>query len=131
MNKYLNTDRNIVLYLIIPISEANMITIISIYVDKIWGKKREVGKKGEFMSEKFQTDYINNFRVRNFTNESLENENLHTLVSFLASLDVCKSCLASIPMLESSFNSELNYQIDFETKTLDIRYAKNIVKNAG
>lgn len=82
------------------------------------------------MSEEYQTDFINNFRVRNFTQESLENENLHTLVSFLSSLDGCKSCLASIPIMEASFNSELNYSIDFETKTLDIRYAKNIVKNA-
>jgi hypothetical protein len=91
---------------------------------------REGEGKGELMSEAFQTDIIGNFRVRNFTHETLENENLHSLVSFLASLDVCKSCLASIPILESDFNSELNYKIDFETKTLDIRYAKSIVKNA-
>ncbi|MFW9778108.1 MAG: hypothetical protein ACFFE8_04575 [Candidatus Heimdallarchaeota archaeon] len=82
------------------------------------------------MPEECQTNFIGNFRVRNFTQESLENENLHSLVSFLASLDICKSCLASIPTLESDFNSEITYQVDFETKTLDIRYAKNIIKNA-
>lgn len=72
---------------------------------------------------------ILNFRVRNYTNENLEHEELSCLIQFISSLDVCKSCLSSIPQMESAFGSNLNYSIDFETKTLDIRYAPNIVSS--
>jgi hypothetical protein len=70
---------------------------------------------------------IQNFRVRNFTQEKIEQEELTCLVQFISSLDICKSCIAQIPKLESSFGSELDYKIDFDTKTLDIHYGKNIV----
>ena len=79
------------------------------------------------MSQPNQTMIIQNFRIRNYTKENVEQEELSCLVQFLSTLDICKSCIAEIPKLESSFGSDLDYQIDFETRTLDIKYAKNIV----
>jgi hypothetical protein len=70
---------------------------------------------------------IQNFRVRNFTQEKIKQEEITCLVQFISSLDICKSCIAQIPKLESSFGSELDYKVDFDTKTLDIHYGKNIV----
>ncbi|MFX0172634.1 MAG: hypothetical protein ACFE9L_12000 [Candidatus Hodarchaeota archaeon] len=70
---------------------------------------------------------IQNFRVRNFTHEDIAREDLDCLVQFLSSLDVCKSCIAQIPQIQSSFGSDLNYSVDFKTKTLDIHYGKNLV----
>ena len=70
---------------------------------------------------------IHNFRVRNFTNESLEEDELSCLVQFIASLDVCKVCVQEIPKIQSSFGSNLDFTIDFDTKTLDIRYGKNSI----
>ena len=67
---------------------------------------------------------IHDFRVRNFTNESLEQEELSCLVQFIASLDVCKVCVREIPKIQSSFGSDLDFTIDFDTKTLDIRYGR-------
>lgn len=79
------------------------------------------------MSQPSSSMIIQNFRVRNFTQEKIEQEELTCLVQFISSLDICKSCIAQIPKLESSFGSELDYKIDFDTKTLDIHYGKNIV----
>lgn len=70
---------------------------------------------------------IQNYRVRNFTSENVEQEELSCLIQFLSSLDICKACIAEIPKLQSSFGSELDYQIDFDTRTLDIHYNKKIV----
>ena len=70
---------------------------------------------------------INNYRVRNFTNEKVEQEELTYLVQFLSTLDVCKSCVSEIPKIQSAFGSDLDYQIDFEAHTLDIHYAKKLV----
>lgn len=67
---------------------------------------------------------IHNFRVRNFTHESLEQDELSCLVQFIASLDVCKVCVREIPKIQSSFGSDLDFTIDFDTKTLDIRYRR-------
>jgi hypothetical protein len=67
---------------------------------------------------------IHDFSVRNFTDENLEQEELSCLVQFLSSLDVCKSCIAEIPKIESSFGSNLDFQIDFESRTLEIHYGK-------
>ena len=74
-----------------------------------------------------QTQIIQNFRVRNHTAENIEYEELSCLVQFLATLDVCKSCISNeIPKIQSSFDSDLDFSIDFEQKTLDIRYGKRI-----
>jgi hypothetical protein len=74
---------------------------------------------------------IHNFRVRNFTHESLEQDELSCLVQFIASLDVCKVCVQEIPKIQSSFGSNLDFSIDFETKTLDIRYGKSSVASVS
>jgi hypothetical protein len=74
---------------------------------------------------------IHNFRVRNFTNESLEQDELSCLVQFIASLDVCKVCVQEIPKIQSSFGSNLDFSIDFETKTLDIRYGKSSMETVS
>ncbi|MFX0015464.1 MAG: hypothetical protein ACFFB2_12475 [Promethearchaeota archaeon] len=79
------------------------------------------------MSHPNQTMIIQNYRVRNFTSENVEQEELSCLIQFLSSLDICKACIAEIPKLQSSFGSELDYQIDFDTRTLDIHYNKKIV----
>ena len=75
-----------------------------------------------------QTQIIQNFRVRNHTDENIEQEELTCLVQFLATLDVCKSCVShEIPKIQSSFDSDLDFKIDFEQKTLDIQYRKKLV----
>ncbi|MHA2074698.1 MAG: hypothetical protein ACXACU_12630 [Candidatus Hodarchaeales archaeon] len=75
-----------------------------------------------------QTQIIQNFRVRNHTDENIEHEELTCLVQFLSTLDVCKSCVShEIPKIQSSFDSDLDFSIDFEQKTLDIRYGKKLV----
>lgn len=84
------------------------------------------------MSQPNQTMIIENYRVRNYTNENVEHEEISCLINFISSLDICKACINEIPKLQSSFGSALDYQIDFETRTLDIRYnssitSKNIV----
>ena len=70
---------------------------------------------------------IENYRIRNFTTEKINIDELSCLVSFLSSLDVCKSCLRDIPRIQSSFGSDLDFSIDFDTKTLDITYMKKPV----
>lgn len=72
----------------------------------------------------FTDTKIHNFRVRNFTKESMDNDELSCLVQFIASLDVCKVCVREIPKIQSSFGSDLDFTIDFDTKTLDIRYGR-------
>jgi len=67
---------------------------------------------------------VHEFRVRNFTNEPIEKDELSCIVTFIASLDVCKVCVNQIPKLQSSFGSNLDFSVCFETKTLDIRYGK-------
>jgi hypothetical protein len=79
------------------------------------------------LSQPNQTIIIENYRVRNFTNESVEQEELSCLINFISSLDICKSCIKEIPKIQSSFGSDLDYQIDFETRTLDIRYNPSIL----
>ncbi|UCG01012.1 MAG: hypothetical protein JSW11_15515 [Candidatus Heimdallarchaeota archaeon] len=79
------------------------------------------------MSQPNQTLIIENYRVRNYTKENVEQDELSCLINFISSLDICKACVAEIPKLQSSFGSNLDYQIDFETRTLDIHYSKNIV----
>lgn len=75
-----------------------------------------------------QTQIIHNFRVRNHTDEEIEQEELSCLVQFLATLEVCKSCINNeIPRIQSSFNSDIDFSIDFEQKTLDIRYGRKLV----
>ncbi|MHA2225742.1 MAG: hypothetical protein ACXAC8_11090 [Candidatus Hodarchaeales archaeon] len=73
------------------------------------------------------TMIIQNYRVRNFTKEKVEREELTCLVQFLSSLDVCKSCVSEIPKIQSAFGSDLDYKIDFDSHTLDIHYAKKLV----
>lgn len=68
---------------------------------------------------------IHDFRVRNFTTESLEQDELSCLVQFISSLDVCKVCVQEIPKIQSSFGSDLDFTIDFDSKTLDIRYGRS------
>lgn len=80
-----------------------------------------------YMSQPKSSTVIQNFRVRNFTNENVEQEELTCLIQFLSSLDICKSCVSDIPKIQSAFGSDLDYQIDFESHTLDIRYNKKIV----
>jgi len=71
--------------------------------------------------------FVQNYRVRNHTTENIEDEELSCLVQFLATLDVCKSCVATeMPKIQSSFDSDLDFSIDFEQKTLDIRYGKKL-----
>ncbi|UCE13813.1 MAG: hypothetical protein JSV04_01235 [Candidatus Heimdallarchaeota archaeon] len=71
---------------------------------------------------------IQNFRVRNFTEENIEQEELSCLVQFLSSLELCKTCVTNeMPKIESAFGSDLNYSIDFENRTLDIHYSKKVV----
>ncbi|MFW9903012.1 MAG: hypothetical protein ACFFFH_01650 [Candidatus Thorarchaeota archaeon] len=79
------------------------------------------------MSQPNQTIVIDNYRVRNFTNENVEQEELSCLINFISSLDICKTCINEIPKIQSSFGSDLDYQIDFETRTLDIRYNPSIL----
>jgi hypothetical protein len=79
------------------------------------------------MSTPVSNIIVQDFRVRNFTYENIAQEDLDCLVQFLSSLDICKSCLAQIPQIQSSFGSDLNYSVDFKTKTLDIHYGKNLV----
>lgn len=79
------------------------------------------------MSHPNQTMLIQNYRVRNFTDENVEKEELTCLIQFLSSLDICKTCVRAIPKIQSAFGSDLDYQIDFESHTLDIHYNKNIV----
>ena len=75
-----------------------------------------------------QIQIIQDFQVRNYTTEDIEPEELTCLVSFLSSLDVCKSCISNeIPKIQSSFDSDIDFCIDFEQKTLDIRYGKKII----
>lgn len=75
-----------------------------------------------------QIQIIHDFQVRNHTTEEIETEELTCLVQFLSSLDVCKSCVRNeIPRIQSSFDSDLDFCIDFEQKTLDIRYGKKLV----
>jgi hypothetical protein len=75
-----------------------------------------------------QTQIIQDFQVRNHTTEEIETEELTCLVQFLSSLDVCKSCISNeIPRIQSSFDSDLDFSIDFEQKTLDIRYGKSLL----
>ncbi|MFX0084921.1 MAG: hypothetical protein ACFFAU_04540 [Candidatus Hodarchaeota archaeon] len=75
-----------------------------------------------------QIQIIHDFQVRNYTTEEIETEELTCLVQFLSSLDVCKSCVRNeIPRIQSSFDSDLDFCIDFEQKTLDIRYGKKLV----
>ncbi|MFX1506216.1 MAG: hypothetical protein ACFFDC_08870 [Promethearchaeota archaeon] len=82
------------------------------------------------MSQPNQTIIIDNYRVRNFTNENVEQEELSCLINFISSLDICKTCINEIPKIQSSFGSELDYQIDFETRTLDIRYNPSIISES-
>ena len=79
------------------------------------------------LSQPNQTLIIENYRVRNYTNENVEQEELSCLINFISSLDICKACINEIPKIQSSFGSELDYQIDFERRTLDIRYNTSIV----
>lgn len=79
------------------------------------------------MSQPNQTLIIENYRVRNYTTENVEQEELSCLINFISSLDICKACIAEIPKIQSSFGSDLDYQIDFETRTLDIHYNKSII----
>lgn len=67
---------------------------------------------------------VHDFRVRNYTHEAIDKGELSCLVQFIASLDVCKVCVREIPKIQSSFGSELDFSIDFDTKTLDIRYGR-------
>jgi hypothetical protein len=76
------------------------------------------------INQPFTDTMVHEFRVRNFTNEPIENDELSCLVQFIASLDVCKVCVRQIPKIQSSFGSELDFSVCFETKTLDIRYGK-------
>lgn len=82
------------------------------------------------LSQPNQTIIIDNYRVRNFTNENVEQEELSCLINFISSLDICKTCINEIPKIQSSFGSELDYQIDFETRTLDIRYNPSIISES-
>ena len=77
------------------------------------------------IKQPFTDTMVHEFRVRNFTNEPIENDELSCLVQFIASLDVCKVCVRQIPKIQSSFGSELDFSVCFETKTLDIRYGKS------
>ena len=55
---------------------------------------------------------------------AIDQGELSCLVQFIASLDVCKVCVREIPKIQSSFGSELDFSIDFDTKTLDIKYGR-------
>ena len=80
------------------------------------------------IDQPFTDTMVQEFRVRNFTNEPIEKDELSCLVQFIASLDVCKVCVRQIPKIQSSFGSDLDFSVCFETKTLDIRYNQsNIV----
>jgi len=79
------------------------------------------------MSQPVSSMIVENFRIRNFTNEKLNTDELSCLVSFLSSLDICKSCIREIPRIQSSFGSDLDFTIDFENRTLDIKYMKKSV----
>ena len=41
------------------------------------------------------TQIIQNFRVRNHTTEDIEHDELTCLVQFFATLEICKSCVAT------------------------------------
>ncbi len=74
------------------------------------------------------TQIIQNYRVRNHTTEDIEHDELTCLVQFFATLEICKSCVATeIPKIQSAFDSNLDFRIDFEQKTLDISYGKKVV----
>ena len=73
------------------------------------------------------TQMVNQFQVRNFTSERIDDEELACLVQFIASLDVCKSCISQIPKLQSQFGSDLSFSIDFENRILDIKYGTGSV----
>ncbi|MHA1974231.1 MAG: hypothetical protein ACTSW1_14625 [Candidatus Hodarchaeales archaeon] len=79
------------------------------------------------MSQPITSTVVENFRIRNFTNEKLNSDELSCLVSFLSSLDICKSCIRDIPRIQSSFGSDLDFSIDFENRTLDIKYMEKPV----
>ncbi len=73
------------------------------------------------------TQMVNQFQVRNFTTERIDIDELACLVQFIASLDVCKSCISQIPKLQSQFGSDLSFSIDFENRILDIKYGTGSV----
>ena len=79
------------------------------------------------VNEMYSHQMVNEFLVRNFTDQELEQESLEILVNFIVSLDVCPSCLRAIPAMESAFGSGLDFKIDFESKTLDIKYRHKMV----
>ncbi|MHA2244376.1 MAG: hypothetical protein ACXADY_05365 [Candidatus Hodarchaeales archaeon] len=79
------------------------------------------------MSHPNQTMIIENYRIRNFTAENVEEEDVTCLIQFLSSLDICQTCVKEIPKIQAAFGSDLDYQIDFESHTLDIHYNKKIV----
>ena len=72
---------------------------------------------------------LNNFRVRNYTQERLNQDELKCLIQFLASLEICDECSSRIMQLKSSFGSDLDFSIDLSLKTLDIHYNRQQISS--